>query len=109
MKKAKRIKDVEKRVKAILIEDPQARNSDSFLYLKVLKMIGKENGIDVESISIIKFLLDMSNSPFPPFESVRRARQKLQSAYPELRGCKAVEEARAENELEYREYVREVV
>ena len=109
MRKAKRIKDVEKRVKAILIEDRQARNSDSFLYLKVLQKMGAEKGIDLDSLPITRFLLEMSEMGFPPFESVRRARQKLQEHNPDLRACEAVEEARAENELEYREYVRKVV
>jgi hypothetical protein len=109
MVKAKRIKDVEKRVRAILIEDRQARNSDSFLYLKVLQKMGAEKGIDIEGLSIPTFLLTMSELGFPPFESVRRARQKLQEHNPELRACEAVEEARAENELGYREYVKSAV
>lgn len=109
MKTAKRIQDVEKRVRAILIKDRQARNSDSFLYFKVLQKMGEEKGIDVDSLPVTTFLLEMSALGFPPFESVRRARQKLQRANPDLRACEAVEEARSENEFAYREYARSVV
>lgn len=109
MSKVKRIKDVEKRVKAIMMEDRQTRNSDSFLYLKLLQKMGAEKGIDIDSIPITTFLLEMSEYGFPPFESVRRARQKLQEHNPELRACDAVAEARAENEIAVREYVKSAV
>lgn len=108
MAKAKRIKDVEKRVKAILIEDRQTRNSDSYLYLKVLQKMGAEKGIDLDDIPITTFLMKMSEYGFPPFESVRRARQKLQEHNPELQACEEVAEYRAENEIEMRAYVRSV-
>ena len=106
MNKAKRIKGVERLVKTILKQDERTRNSDSFLYFEVLKRIGAENGIDIEGMSITSFLLTLSNSPFPPFESVRRARQKLQNKFPELSANSVVEAYRAENEVVYREYAR---
>jgi len=109
MRTVKRIKDVEKRVRAILEVDEQARNSDSFLYLKVLQMMGAEKGVEIDNIPITTFLLTMSELGFPPFESVRRSRQKLQEHFPELRPCDAVAEARADNEIVVREYVKKVV
>ena len=96
-------------VKAILEVDKQSRNSDSFLYLKVLEVIGKKKGIDINTMSIPYFLINMSGTAFPPFESVRRARQKLQEHHPELAACEEVAEARAFNEVGYNEYARGTV
>lgn len=35
-------------VRSILTHDEKCRNSDSFLYLKVLTEVGKQKGIDIE-------------------------------------------------------------
>ena len=96
-------------VKSILEQDKQCRNSDSFLYLKVLSVIGEQRGIDINQMSIPYFLLNLHGAGFPGFETVRRTRQKLQQHHPELAACEAVEGYRAENEAEYREYARGVV
>lgn len=96
-------------VKAILEQDKQSRNSDSFLYYRVLEIIGKRKGVDINEMSIPYFLLNMSGTEFPPFESVRRARQKIQEHHPELGACEAVADARAVNEEGYREYARSVI
>ena len=93
-------------VKSILEQDKQCRNSDSFLYLKVLTEVGKQKGFDIEKMTIPYFLLNLHGAGLPPFESVRRARQKIQAAYPELAACERVEGFRAENEREFRAYAR---
>ena len=93
-------------VKAILEEDKQCRNSDSFLYLKVLSVIGKRKGIDIETMSVPYFLLNLQGTAFPGFETVRRTRQKIQQHHPELSACEAVEGFRAGLETEYREFAR---
>ena len=91
-------------VKTILEQDKHCRNSDSFLYLKVLSVVGKQKGIDLGSMSVPYFLLNLHGSAFPPFESVRRARQKVQERNPHLAACEAVEGYRAENEAQFRAY-----
>lgn len=91
-------------VKSILEQDKQCRNSDSFLYLKVLSVYAAEKGVDLETVSIPRFLLEHHGKGFPIFESVRRARQKIQAAHPELAACEAVESFRMENEAEFRAY-----
>lgn len=96
-------------VKAILEQDKQCRNSDSLLYYRVLSIIGRRKGVDIDEMSIPYFLLNMSGTEFPPFESVRRARQKIQEHYPELGASKEAADARAMNEFGYREYARGVV
>lgn len=93
-------------VKSILEQDKQCRNSDSFLYLKVLSVIGKQRGIDIDKMSVPYFLVNLHGAGFPGFETVRRTRQKIQQHHPELAACAAVEGYRAENETEYREYAR---
>lgn len=93
-------------VKSILEQDKQCRNSDSFLYLKVLTTVAEKKGINLDSVSIPLFLLQHHGTNFPIFESVRRARQKVQAAHPELAACETVEGFRAENEAEFRAYAR---
>lgn len=93
-------------VKAILEQDKRARNSDSFLYLRVLGVLGLKNGIDIDSMSITTFLLNMTEYGFPPFESVRRTRQKIQHEHPELAGNREVREQRAINEGVYKNYAK---
>lgn len=93
-------------VKDILEKDKQSRNSDSFLYLKVLSVIGERKGIDINSMSITTFLLHLHEYGFPAFETVRRTRQKLQATYPELAACERVEGFRAGLENEFREFAR---
>ena len=93
-------------VKSILEQDKQCRNSDSFLYLKVLSVIGKQRGIDIEKMTVPYFLEHLHGASLPGFETVRRTRQKIQQHHPELAACEAVEGYRAENEAEYREYAR---
>jgi hypothetical protein len=94
-------------VKAILEEDQRARNSDSFLYFKVLGKVGKEKGLDLDYVSVTVFLLNMAEWGFPPFESVRRSRQKIQERYPELAASREVAYQRAENEQVFRQFARE--
>lgn len=93
-------------VKSILEQDKQARNSDSFLYLKVLSVVADQKGVRLEAVSVPFFLLNLQGTEFPPFESVRRARQKLQRRHPELAACDTVEGFRAENEQKFRAYAR---
>lgn len=93
-------------VQAILEEDEKARNSDSYLYLRVLNTVADKEHINLNEIHVIDFLLNLHKSPFPPFESVRRTRQRVQEKNPHLAPCKVVEEYRAEKEEEFVEYAR---
>lgn len=93
-------------VKSILEHDERCRNSDSFLYLKVLSIVAEQKGIRLDSVSIPHFLLQHHGTNFPIFESVRRARQKIQEHNPHLAACETVEGFRAENEHIFLEYAR---
>lgn len=98
------LKSATKIVKAILEEDPQTRNSDSYLYLKVIEYLDVLHGSQVRWLSVSTFLKSMGDLSIPSFETVRRTRQKVQSAYPELRACEKVEEYRTVNEEKFRAY-----
>jgi hypothetical protein len=91
-------------VKKLLEVNPQTRNSDSYLYLKVLGVIEEANNINVNHVPVKKFLTHMAEWGFPPFESVRRARQKLQNKHPELSADPEVQAFRDENEKAVWEY-----
>lgn len=93
-------------VKDILEQDIRARNSDSYLYLKVLNTIALHKGFDLTSVSIADFLMNMSEWGFPPFSSVGRTRRRLVHDFPELSACKEVQAVRDENEVVFEEFAR---
>lgn len=93
-------------VKSVLKLHPQARNSDNYLYYTVCKIIGRRNGIDVDSMPMPRFFLHLKDFGFPAFETVRRTRQKLQAECPELAADVNVEAGRMLNEEAFREYAR---
>lgn len=93
-------------VKKILEQDQRARNSDSFLYFKVLNVLSYEKRMDLNKVPVTVYLLKMNAWGFPPFESVRRARQQLQHDFPELSADEAVQEVRDEYEDDFREFAR---
>ena len=100
------IKNTTELVKAILEQDKQCRSSDSFLYLKVLSTVAKQKNITLDFMTVPDFLVHHHGKHFPPFESVRRARQKIQAAHPDLAACETVQDRRAENEAAYRAFAR---
>lgn len=101
-----RIRGTSKLVHELLKAEPECRNSDNHLYLRVLETVGKQNGIDIHTITVPTFLHNMSSMKLPPFESVRRSRQKIQEHNEELGPTDTVEAFREVLEEEYREYAR---
>lgn len=100
------IRQTSKLVKQILTENPQTRNSDSFLYLKVLERQADQNGMAIHCVHLADFLLKGAEWGFSPFETVRRTRQKIQRECPELACTEKVAQMRLVNEAAYREYAR---
>ena len=100
------LKNTSSLVKAILEEDQMARNSDTYLYLKVLEHHAAKNNLNLRLMSVPVFLNSMDKHGFPGFETVRRARQKVQVAFPALAGSEAARKARAQKREEYRAYAR---
>jgi outer membrane protein assembly factor BamD (BamD/ComL family) len=98
------LKATSKLVEEFLRDEPQTRNSDSLLYLRILQYHANERGMLLHNIPVPLFLLNMGDWGFPPFESVRRARQKVQATYPELASTGKVAGFRSDNEKEYRAF-----
>ena len=98
------LKTIHSLVQALLEQDPRCRNSDGFLYLRVLFTYSQRIGINIDTLSISDFLLNHHGNDFPIFESVRRARQKIQQHRPDLAASEAVEGFRAENEAKFFSY-----
>ena len=61
----KELKNITALVKSILEDDERARNSDSFLYFRVIEFIGALKGIDMNRIPVTVYLLNMANWGFP--------------------------------------------
>lgn len=101
------LKNVTELVEIILKADERARNNDSFLYLRVLEYYACNNGIDLKRATVEWFFENRDGWGFPPPESVRRARQKIQATYPELAATERVRKKRMEKEREYRAYALE--
>ena len=88
-----KIKDL---LEKLLIENESTRNSDGALYFFVCTYL-KGNDLTFESAMLKRAALDL-----PSFETVVRARRKLQEEFQPLRAKKDVEEGRAELEQEFR-------
>lgn len=100
------IRQTSKLVKQILTENPQTRNSDSLLYLKVLEEQAWQKGMSIHCINLSVFLQKSAEWGFAPFETVRRTRQKIQRECPELACTDKVAQMRLVNEAAFREYAR---
>ena len=103
-----KLKETTKIVKHILERDPRTRNSDSFLYLKVLEYVSAKDKYCFRDMTVAHFLENMADYNVPGFETVRRTRQKMQHDYPELRANAVVNDHRLANEEAYREYAQGV-
>lgn len=98
------LKTITDLVRALLEQDARCRNSDGFLYLRVLFTYAKKNGINLDAMSVSDFLMNHHGNDFPIFETIRRSRQKLQQHHPELAASETVEGFRKENEAQYYAY-----
>lgn len=59
------LKNIKALVKSILEKDERARNSDSFLYFRVIEAVGKSKGFDINRIPVAAYLLNMGLWGFP--------------------------------------------
>lgn len=109
LNKSSELKTTTEIVREVLETQPMTRNSDNHLCYWVYAVIGKRNGIDINSMSMPRFFLHMKDYGFPTTETIRRTRQKLQAAYPELAGSSDVEAMRTVNEGIFRDYARGIV
>ena len=92
--------DTKKIVKQVLEENESARSSDTVLYTAIC--------LEVNPLAMTtpfaEVILNLDRYGLPPFETVRRTRQKVQAEHPELGSCEDVELFRSENEIAYKEF-----
>lgn len=104
MNKLNELTSITALVKEILVCDEKARNSDDYLYFCVLNLFAYKNNIDISRMTTPYFFKNKAELGFPPFESVRRARQKVQAKFPELSADEVVKGYRKENEAIVKAY-----
>ena len=100
------LKTTTKIVKAVLEHDEMARNSDSFLYLKVLEHISARNGINLGFVTVKQLFSNLDYYGFPGFETVRRTRQKIQRECPELAANRDVINGRNARQAVFRSFAK---
>lgn len=88
----------------ILQRSKESRNSDDILYINVCEAV---NPI-ASAMPLSKVLRNRKEYGIPNYESVRRARQKLQAEHPELAAVSDVEAGRMLCEQTYREFAKGV-
>jgi len=94
----KRLYDVCREVEALLEAAPETRDSDDVLYYKLIHGLCPD-------LTTYDVFVNREKYNLPPYESVRRSRQKLQHDRPDLRGSKRVQQFRREKEEEYLDFV----
>ena len=99
--KKERLMNIEKIVKKILEENELARKDDCFLILKVVLTI-----FPYDSVKTFTEVMSGAKNKGISFESITRARRKVQKNYPELKD-KETTEIRNEEQKEYIDYSRE--
>lgn len=102
MDKEKEIKKTHTLVKEILIKSPKARNSDAYLYYKVIEKLNRGSS----NKPFKEVLFNLEEMGLPLYDTVTRARRKIQEKNPELQGDERVTKRRKENEEVFKEYSR---
>ena len=90
------IKSVHRNVELILMADKETRDNDDLLYVTFAEWLG------LTDKTFGTVFTNRKELGLPPYETVRRARQKVQAEHPELRGKRY--KARQEAEEVFREY-----
>lgn len=98
------LKKVKAMVYEMLKEHEGARNCDEVLYYLVCKRVLWIQGKPIQNMLLSSALLYRKELGLPKFESVRRARQKLQKEHQWLKPKKKVAELRAAEEERYKEF-----
>lgn len=100
-------KSIESKVLQVLKSSVTARNDDMKLYAMVCDLCLKERGLEgIGDMPLYTVMNNYKNMNLPHFESVRRARQKIQEKYFELRCSENTANGRRKQKLRYLNYVR---
>ena len=85
--------EVKKSIEGILQGCPETRDSDDALYLELIREFAAEH------LTVAEFFKKRAALGIPPFETVRRSRQKVQAEHPELKGHRVLEREEARKEF----------
>lgn len=99
----KDLKTVEKKVRAILEKNEDARNDDMVLFLSLCNVYLKDAG----ALPLAEIMTQYKYLGLPSFESVSRTRRKVQARHPELVGSRPIQKLRETGEKAYRKYAKE--
>ena len=99
-----RMQNVQDMVETLLWKDETCRKDDDYLYVRLVAMINPE----LIKKPFGQLMLHREYHGIPKFESVRRARQKLQRDNPKLRPSDDVMAGRMLEEERMRDYARSV-
>ena len=102
MNKRKEIETTERIVKKILIKDKKARNSDNYLYIKVIKYLN--NGAEERPFNEV--MINLKKMGLPCYETVSRTRRRIQAEHPELWSDATIKRYREEAEKDFEDYSR---
>ena len=101
----KELRDIKAIVRAVLQDEPQARQNDDTLYFMVCKRVMESQGISVYRLTFVQ-AFQGDGCGLPKYESVVRLRRMVQRANPELQPQKTVKDNRAKREADFAEYAR---
>lgn len=91
-------------IEIIMIADPDTRNNDNLLYLRLLSALGEQHDIDYIHMKIVEFFRLLPSMDVPTIETVSRLRRKVQQKRPNLKACEEVQEFRADREEMFRQF-----
>jgi hypothetical protein len=104
MKNVNEIKELTDKVKLLLQAHPHLRDSDKRLVANIWVFdVTSNHGKGIESITSLELLNDLAEGLLTNYDSISRARRKVQELYPELRGTKYGD--RKQEEKDTREYI----
>lgn len=90
--------NTKEKVARFLEDDPRTRNSDSLLFIKYCE---KQLGRQLPELREV-----LLNENIPAFETVRRARQKVQEMRPDLAATEKVRRRRQESRVAFEVFAR---
>ncbi len=100
--KENKVRQTAELVKDLMENDKKAREDDFYLYGEVIKLFGVSTRCHLNTI--FRYI---RQKRIPPFETVNRARRRIQELYPELRANDFVESARLDKSEQYIDFIQD--
>lgn len=97
-----KMQGIEKNVRAVLEKYPESRGNDFVLYAMYIK----ENTPELATVGLIYALLEAQRLGMPSYESVTRARRKIQQFNEDLRPHEKAAAARQAKIADFKKYAK---